>query len=79
MEVYLITSPNGILNCSRKKSNIIIEMVLVIQIYMLTVSFKILQLIFLFLIRLNDSVAVHNSEIHSLHPICGSTRYESLQ
>ena len=31
-----------ILNCSRKKSNIIIEIVLVLQTYMLTVSFKIL-------------------------------------
>ena len=79
MEAYLITSPNGILTCSRKKSNIIIEIVLVLQTYMLTVSFKILQLIFLFLIRSNDSVAFHNSEMHSLHRICGSTRYESLQ
>ena len=42
MEAYLITSPNGILNCSRKKSNIIIEMVLVLQTYMLTVSLQIL-------------------------------------
>ena len=37
-----------------QKSNIIIEMVLVLQIYMLTVSFTIFQLIFLFLIRSND-------------------------
>ena len=74
MEAYLITSPNGILNCSRKKSNIIIEIVLVLQIYMLIVSFKILQLIFWFLIRASDSVAFHNSEMHSLHRICGSTR-----
>ena len=58
-----------------QKSNIIIEMVLVLQTYMLTVSFKIL-LIFWFLIRSNDSVAFHDSEMHSLHPICGSTRYE---
>ena len=42
MEAYLITSSNGILNCSREKSNIIIEIVLVPQTYMLTVSFKIL-------------------------------------
>ena len=42
MEAYLITSSNGILNCSRKKSNIIIEIVLVLQTYMLTISFKIL-------------------------------------
>ena len=62
-----------------QKSNITIEMVLVLQTYMLTVSFKILQLIFWFLIRSNDSVPFHNSEMHSLHPICGSTRYESLQ
>ena len=46
MEPYLITLPIGVLNCSRKKSNIIIEIVLVLQTYMLTVSFKILQLIF---------------------------------
>ena len=74
MQAYLITSPNGILNCSRQKSNIIIEIVLVLQIYMLTVSFKILQLIFWFLIRSSDSVAFHISEMHSLHPICESTR-----
>ena len=37
----LITSYNGILNCSHEKSNIIIEIVLVPQTYMLTVSFKI--------------------------------------
>ena len=79
MEAYLITSPIGVLNCSRKKSNITIEIVLVLQTYMLTVSFKILQLIFWFLIRSNESVAFHNSDMHSLHPICGSTRYESLQ
>ena len=70
---------NGILNCSRKKSNIIIKIVLVLQTYMLTVSFEILPLIFWFLIRSNDSVAFHNSEMHSLHSICRSARCESLQ
>ena len=75
MEAY---SSNGILNSSRKKSNIIIEIVLVLQTYMLTVSFKILQLIFWFLIRSNDSVAFHNSEMRSL-PGLGSNTFYQIQ
>ena len=43
MEAYLITSTNGILNCSRTKSNIIIEMVLVLQTYIYICSQSVLK------------------------------------